>query len=236
MKIIKKLITLFTLVLAFTLFSPQIPCITSNIKEVNAATVKLNKKTTTLIKGKTLTLKVTGTKKKVTWKSSNKKVATVSTKGKVTAKKKGTATITAKVGKKKLTCKITVKNKKASFTYSADGYKFKYLSYKMGKNSSGERCIITYWKFTNKSGKSQIPYWTLSFRAYQNGVELDPYSSYDNKYPEVDICYNKNVQNGTTVKIAYMHKIKGNSPISIEISPMLIYENTKIGKMKINIK
>lgn len=45
--------------------------------------------------------------KKVTWKTSNKKVATVK-KGKVTARKAGTATITAKKGKKKYTCKVTV--------------------------------------------------------------------------------------------------------------------------------
>ena len=39
-------------------------------------------------------------------------VAIVSSKGVVTAKKKGTATITAKAGKKKYTCKVTVKAKK----------------------------------------------------------------------------------------------------------------------------
>ena len=49
-----------------------------------------------------------GTKAKVTWSTSNKKVATVS-KGVVKARKEGTAVITAKAGKKKLTCKITVK-------------------------------------------------------------------------------------------------------------------------------
>lgn len=47
-------------------------------------------------------------KTKATWKSSNQKVATVSSKGKVTAKKKGTATITAKVGKTTYKCKVTV--------------------------------------------------------------------------------------------------------------------------------
>lgn len=47
-------------------------------------------------------------KTKATWKSSNPKVATVSSKGKVIAKKKGTATITAKVGKTTYKCKVTV--------------------------------------------------------------------------------------------------------------------------------
>lgn len=47
-------------------------------------------------------------KTKATWKSSNPKVATVSSKGKVIAKKKGTATITAKVGKTTYKSKVTV--------------------------------------------------------------------------------------------------------------------------------
>lgn len=78
-----------------------------------AATKKVPKLSATskaLTTGKTFTLKVKNAgKAKVKWTSSNKKVATVSKAGKVTAKKAGTATITAKVGKKKLTCKVTVK-------------------------------------------------------------------------------------------------------------------------------
>ena len=45
----------------------------------------------------------------VTWSSSNTSVATVSSTGVVTAKAKGTATVTAKVGDQTLTCKVTVK-------------------------------------------------------------------------------------------------------------------------------
>lgn len=54
-------------------------------------------------------LKVKNTKAKVTWSSSNNNVASVSTNGKVIGKKAGTTTITAKVGKNKLKCKLTVK-------------------------------------------------------------------------------------------------------------------------------
>ena len=46
---------------------------------------------------------------KVTYKSSNKKVATVSSKGVITAKKKGTAKITVKSGKKSYTVTVKVK-------------------------------------------------------------------------------------------------------------------------------
>lgn len=76
---------------------------------VSASAAKLNKTSISLNVGKTYTLKATGTKGKITWTSSNKSVATVSSKGVVKAQKKGTAIITAKYGKEKLTCKITVK-------------------------------------------------------------------------------------------------------------------------------
>ncbi len=68
----------------------------------------------TLTVGKTYQLKVTGAKKKIKWNTSNKKVATVSNKGKIKAKKAGKAKIYAKVGKKKLICYLTVKARKTT--------------------------------------------------------------------------------------------------------------------------
>jgi len=73
-----------------------------------SAAVKLNKKSVTLDIGKTVQLKIKGTKSKVKWSSTNKNVATVSKKGKVSAKSAGNATIKAKVGTKTLKCKVTV--------------------------------------------------------------------------------------------------------------------------------
>ena len=46
---------------------------------------------------------------KVTYTSSNKKVATVTSKGVIRAKKKGTAVITVKSGSRTVKCKVTVK-------------------------------------------------------------------------------------------------------------------------------
>lgn len=70
--------------------------------------VKLNKSKLTLQTGKTSKLKLKNTKKKVKWSSKNKKVATVSSKGVVKAISVGKTTITAKSGKKKYSCKVTV--------------------------------------------------------------------------------------------------------------------------------
>ena len=77
-----------------------------------SAAAKLNKKKITISVGQTVKLKVKKNSKKVKWKSSNKKIVTVSKKGKIKGKKVGKATITAKIGKKKLKCKVKVVAKK----------------------------------------------------------------------------------------------------------------------------
>ena len=82
--------------------------------------IELNVTKKTLYVGESATLKVTKVNpvkgsKAVIWKTTNKKIATVNAKGKVTAKKKGTVKITvvSKKNKKvKAVCKITVKVKK----------------------------------------------------------------------------------------------------------------------------
>jgi uncharacterized protein YjdB len=61
----------------------------------------------TLTVGKTGTFKATGAGS-VTWTSSNKKVATVSSKGKVTAKGTGSCTVTLKTSKKTYKCTVRV--------------------------------------------------------------------------------------------------------------------------------
>ncbi len=80
-------------------------------KELVKVTAALDKKTATVYTGKTVTLKATSNDKdaKVTFKSSNEKVATVSSTGVVKGVKAGTATITATYGNAKATCKVTVK-------------------------------------------------------------------------------------------------------------------------------
>ncbi|MDO4323773.1 MAG: Ig-like domain-containing protein [Lachnospiraceae bacterium] len=108
MKQLRKAMGCLWLVLALALLLPSVVPEAIPASRAEAASVKLSKTKETLTVGQKYTLSVKGTKAKVTWSSSNKKVATVS-KGVVKAKKEGTAVITAKVGKKKLTCKVTVR-------------------------------------------------------------------------------------------------------------------------------
>ena len=126
----KRFLTVF-LALALLLTSVAIPAedvSAASKKAVKSVSLKINskkatKKTISLEKGKKATIKVTvkpaSAKKKITFKSSKKSVATVSKKGVVTAKKAGTAkitvTVTGKNKKKKTTwVKIKVTNPKTT--------------------------------------------------------------------------------------------------------------------------
>ena len=76
--------------------------------------IKLNKTSVTLAVGESVTLtktvKPSNASTSYSWASSNTSVATVSSTGKITAKKAGTATITVKTSNgKTATCKVTVK-------------------------------------------------------------------------------------------------------------------------------
>lgn len=98
------------------------------VKELKAKKISLNKKKVTLHAGETLKLKAKlkpkGSTAKIKWKSSKKKVASISKNGTVTARKKGKAVITAQLPNgKKAKCKITVKKAAPQNSGSTGGNK-----------------------------------------------------------------------------------------------------------------
>ena len=96
-----------------------------HLKAAEAALVKvtvtLDKTSATVYTGKTVTLKAASndTAKTVTYTTSNKAVATVSSTGVVKGVKAGTAVITANCGNATATCKVTVKTSTIKFAASA---------------------------------------------------------------------------------------------------------------------
>ena len=101
MKKLKKLLSIIAVLL-------MVFCMTIPV----SAAGKINKSKIILLTGQTIQLKVSETSGGTTWISSKKSVATVNKTGKVLAKKKGSAIITAKAGNKKYTCKVTVETPK----------------------------------------------------------------------------------------------------------------------------
>lgn len=108
----------------------------SKLAKGTIASITLNYSKYTLSVGQSKTFVATvspeSAKSGVTWYSSNSKVATVSSSGKVTAKKAGTTTITAKTSNGlKATCKVTVTDKSVSTATSSS----KEVTYVLNKNT-----------------------------------------------------------------------------------------------------
>ena len=118
-----------------------------------ASKVKLNKTKITMYVGQTETLKVTGTHKRVIWKSSNKMVAKVSKDGKVTPKRQGTVTITAQVAGKKYHCKIKIRkpyiNTKKQTIAPGKSYKLELIGTSIKSVKSSNKKVAT----VSKKGK-----------------------------------------------------------------------------------
>lgn len=110
MKQLKKCVCMLFMLFVLSCGTTAILSCTTAPITAKAAAIKINKKKLTLAKGKIFQLKLIGTKKNPKWKSTNKAVASVSEKGKVMAIGSGEATITAKLGGRKYTCKVTVKS------------------------------------------------------------------------------------------------------------------------------
>ena len=100
------------------------------------AAVKLSRSAISVAKGKTTTLKVSGTTKTVKWSSSNKAIATVTQKGVVKGVKKGKAVIKAVVGSKTYKCTVTVSaaRGRTATVKKSDVSKVTYKTYKEANN------------------------------------------------------------------------------------------------------
>lgn len=124
------------------------------VTNLKAKSVTMSKKSAILFPNDKTTLKATvkGSagfyNQGVTWKSSNTSVATVTSKGIVTAKKAGKATITAteKGGSKKATCAVTVSgikvdkaNKSVSVTATVNNTETKSMHYVVTKNAGASK-------------------------------------------------------------------------------------------------
>ena len=121
---------------------------------VEAATVKLDYKNFVLRPGWYIENKLKGAKaSKVTWKSSNKKVATVNKKGKITGVKKGKATIIATYKKKSYKCTIKIVDdigRDDFLSQTKDGDKFSLVDTNESSEwieELGESCVYDNGKF-----------------------------------------------------------------------------------------
>ena len=188
------------------------------VADVTLKKVKLSSTSVTLAKGKTTTLTATPdpsyVTKKTTWSSSNTKVATVSSSGKITAKALGTATITAKIGDKKATCSVKVGSASATVikkrSTSLASYITNISGYKNATWSTSNSSIATVDKNGKVYGKSNgtcSVYCTVNKVKYTFNITVKPAVSASVYYIKDTDIYNEislKLVNNTNLNITYI--------------------------------
>ena len=150
-------IAIFIMPITFTAFN--------DYASVQAASIKISVKSKTLCVGYGCKLNITGTTKKVTWSSTNPKVASVSQSGYVTAKSTGSTTIIATVKGKTYKCKVTVNHATCMNIYSTKNMKFIGTTKKVTYTSSDPKIASI-----DKNGKvTSKKIGTVTITAKENG-------------------------------------------------------------------
>lgn len=148
---------------------------------------KLSKTSAKIYLGAATKLKVSGTSQTVTWSTSDKSIAKVNKSGKVTGVGKGTATITAKVGGKKLKCTVTVKKRVATYggsVYTDSDYLYidQILSDYFYHETTGVTNDASY-----EDLKKYYP--AIDWKHEENNIKItrqDVINTLEQKYPEID--------------------------------------------------
>lgn len=156
----------------------------------------INKKSITLNKGESKTLKIQNGSGTWKWSSSNKKVAKVTQKGKVTALKEGTCKIYAKKGKKTLACSVTV-NLPHKFVIESSSIEVVHDDYTV---------ICVYGKYTNNTSKSALPADWVDVKAYVNGVSQPPIVFTGETYKDYIQC-DTSVEKKTSADVVWMFQV-----------------------------
>lgn len=227
MKMMKKMLVAVCLSLVMILGMPIIMPVSVQTMPVEAATkIKLNKKKATIYVGKSVQLKIKGTKAKVKWTSNKKSVAKVNSKGKVTAKKAGKAVITAKVEKKKYKCTVTVKKKdnssKPQIVDVQSIQKIKYISDRSVEYDSEKLLYRVFFSLKLEDGSTRVSSSGTAKIKIVNDAGKELYNQ-DREFSEKDFKYWINPSNG----IKYM--------CCIEISVSDI-ERGKVSKGKLSFE
>lgn len=190
MKYFKKILCILLLFCLVIPFTPSIP--------VDAA-VRLNEITLNMKVNDQFQLKVLGKHSRPSWSSTNSNIAMVNSKGKVVARKKGTATIKCKIKNKTYKCKVIVKkipivdySKKISYeSYETDD-SFVFIVH----NSHTAAVLLTAnLRMVDKDGNN-------SFQSYKQEIEIGkncnsvlcfmkPYDYYQNEnyYASYDLQF-----------------------------------------------
>lgn len=194
------------------------------LNPASASAANVSPKKATLYAGEKKTLKLSGIKGKVTWKSSRKSVAVVDSGGIVTAKKTGKCTITAKKSGKTYKCSVTVKKLPKNYAL-LNGTRVRV----------GKTATVTYTVESKKAVKEIVMWYYFDRKAIQveNAEDPNRFASFDwvdiESWPELKVdgkIYEKHQLGGID------KKNPGYEAIPINCKTAKVFDKIKVKVLK----
>jgi len=109
----------------------------------------------------------------------------------------------------------------------------KILKSEVIKDASKKPALRVYFEFTNNSDKNASFVFTISAKAFQNGVELQP-AFVMNPIPEDNNIISE-IKPGITIKCSQLFSLKDKTPVEMEVSYLFDFEKENILKQIINV-
>ncbi|MBD5543754.1 MAG: DUF5067 domain-containing protein [Lachnospiraceae bacterium] len=110
----------------------------------------------------------------------------------------------------------------------------KYIKHEIVENMAGDKCVAVYYEFTNNSDEGKTFDYTVSDKAFQNGVELDTslfYVDTDNKDSSSEI------KPGVSVEVCSGFVLRDDTTdIELEIGAWITLKDSPDDKMILSIK
>lgn len=97
----------------------------------------------------------------------------------------------------------------------------------------GAEYITVYYQFTNNSDSNQTFFLYVSAKAFQNGIELQSsvvYTSEETRTAEAEI------KPGITTLVAQAYRLQDDSPVLLEVSPLISFSNEPSDSATIEIE
>lgn len=109
----------------------------------------------------------------------------------------------------------------------------KYLYHEVVENLAGDVCVAVYYEFTNNTNENQEFDFTVSDKAFQNGVELEGsifHVNDDSKTSGMEI------QPGVSVTVCSGFVLRDKSDVEIQISPWISFSDTPSDAMLLSVE
>ena len=102
--------------------------------------------------------------------------------------------------------------------------------FKLANDYAGKPAILIGFSFTNNSEENESVMFALSYKAYQNGVQLDSAIIMDNSVYNADDLM-KDVQPGASIDVVAAYSLSsGTPPVEFEVEEIISFSDEMLGK------